>query len=50
MVSGGRTVFRPVETSTADAKRVIVRKGLSAGERVVAPAAGVKAGARVRTP
>ena len=50
VVSGGRTVFRPVETSTADAKRVIVRKGLSAGERVVASAAGIKAGVRVRTP
>lgn len=50
VVSGGRTVFRPVETSTADAKQVIVRKGLAAGERVVARAAGIKAGARVRAP
>jgi RND family efflux transporter MFP subunit len=50
VLSGGRTVFRPVETASADAKFVIVRKGLAAGERVVAPAAGVKAGVRVRTP
>lgn len=50
VVSGGRTVFRPVETSTADARQVIVRKGLAAGERVVAPAAGIEAGIRVRTP
>jgi len=48
VVEGGRTAFRPVETATADAKRVIVAKGLAAGERVVAPAAGVKAGVRVR--
>jgi hypothetical protein len=50
VVSGGRTAFRPVATATADAERVIVSKGLAAGERVVAQAAGVKAGVRVRTP
>lgn len=50
VVNSGRTVFRPVQTSTADAAQVIVRKGLAAGERVVAPAAGIKAGIRVRAP
>jgi RND family efflux transporter MFP subunit len=50
VVNEGRTAFRPVTTGTSDGKRVIVRKGLAAGERVVAPAAGVKAGIRVKTP
>ncbi len=48
VVGDSRAVFRPVETGVADAKQVIVGKGLAGGERVVAPAAGVKAGMRVR--
>ena len=48
VVSGARTSFRPVDTASADAQQVIVSKGLASGERVVAPAAGVKAGMRVR--
>jgi hypothetical protein len=38
----------PVRTGTADATHVLVREGLRAGDVVVAPAEGVKAGARVR--
>jgi RND family efflux transporter MFP subunit len=48
VVSDARTSFRPVDTAGADAQQVIVSKGLASGERVVAPAAGVKAGMRVR--
>ena len=48
VVSGARTSFRPVDTASADAQQVIVSKGLASGERLVAPAAGVKAGMRVR--
>jgi len=48
VVAGGRTQFRAVETGAADGKRILVRKGLAAGDAVVAPAQGVKAGARVR--
>jgi RND family efflux transporter MFP subunit len=48
VVSDARTSFRPVDIASADAQQVIVSKGLASGERVVAPAAGVKAGMRVR--
>lgn len=48
VVESGRARFRPVETAPGDATRAIVARGLAAGERVVAPAAGVKAGVRVR--
>ncbi|MGE0874213.1 MAG: efflux RND transporter periplasmic adaptor subunit [Burkholderiales bacterium] len=48
LVEEGRAVFRDVETGPADEARVIVRKGLAAGERVVATAAGLRAGMRVR--
>lgn len=47
-VHGGRTGFVPVRTGTADATHVLVREGLRAGDVVVAPAEGVKTGARVR--
>jgi len=50
VVSDARTAFRPIETGGADARQVIVTKGLAGGERVVAPAAGIKAGMRVRQP
>jgi RND family efflux transporter MFP subunit len=48
VVHDGSTQFRPVETGTADERQVLVRSGLAAGEFVVAPAAGVLAGTRVR--
>lgn len=48
IVDGGRTRFQPVETGGADAKQVLVRKGLVGGESVVAVAQGVAAGRRVR--
>lgn len=48
VVADGRTRFRPVETGSADGERVLVRKGLAAGERVVAQAQGVRANMRVR--
>lgn len=47
VVDGSRTAFRPVRTGASDGAQVIVAEGLAAGERVVAPAAGVKAGVRV---
>jgi RND family efflux transporter MFP subunit len=48
VVNDARTSFRPVDTASADAQHAIVIKGLAGGERLVAPAAGVKAGMRVR--
>jgi multidrug efflux pump subunit AcrA (membrane-fusion protein) len=47
VVAGSRTAFRPVRTGASDGAQVIVAEGLAAGERVVAPAAGVTAGVRV---
>ncbi|MDP1692882.1 MAG: efflux RND transporter periplasmic adaptor subunit [Burkholderiaceae bacterium] len=48
IVDGGRTRFQPVETGAADARQVLIRKGLAGGETVVAVAAGVAANQRVR--
>jgi RND family efflux transporter MFP subunit len=48
VVADGRAQFRPVETGAADGSRVVVRKGVAAGDAVVAKPAGVKPGARVR--
>jgi multidrug efflux pump subunit AcrA (membrane-fusion protein) len=48
VIDDGRARFRAVQTGSADAQRVLVVKGLAAGERVVALASGVKAGARVQ--
>jgi RND family efflux transporter MFP subunit len=48
VVAEGRAQFRPIETGAADGGRVIVRKGLAAGDAVIAKPAGVKPGARVR--
>jgi len=48
VVADGRTRFRPVETGGADGERVLIRKGLAAGERIVAQAQGVRANLRVR--
>lgn len=47
-VDGGRTRFQIVETAGADARQVLVRKGLAGGETVVAVATGVSANQRVR--
>lgn len=47
VVSDARANFRPVESGSADAKQVLISKGLIAGERVVSPAADIKAGMRV---
>ncbi len=48
VIDAGRARFRPVETSGADARRVLVRSGLEGGESVVAVADGVAANQRVR--
>jgi RND family efflux transporter MFP subunit len=48
VVADGRTRFRPVDTGNADGERVLIRKGLAAGEHVVAQAQGVRANLRVR--
>jgi len=48
-VADARAEFRPVTTGASDRSRVVVREGLAAGERVVAPAAGVEPGSRVRS-
>jgi RND family efflux transporter MFP subunit len=47
-VADARAEFRPVTTGASDRGRVVVREGLAAGERVVAPAAGVPPGSRVQ--
>ena len=47
-LNGGRTRFQVVETAGADAREVLVRTGLAGDETVVAVAAGVAAGQRVR--
>lgn len=47
--AGGRTRFQAVETGGADAAQVLIRKGLTGGETVVARAAGVAADQRVRS-
>lgn len=48
-VEDGRTRFVPVRAGAGDAERLLVEGALSAGDRVVAPAAGVREGVRVRT-
>jgi HlyD family secretion protein len=48
LVADSRTEFRAVQTGASDGQRVLVVKGLSGGERIVARAEGVKAGVRVR--
>jgi RND family efflux transporter MFP subunit len=48
VVDSARTRFQPVTTAGADDLRVLVVKGLAGGESVVAHAADVKAGQRVR--
>lgn len=48
VVVDSRAAFRPVQTGASDAQQVLITQGLAGGERVVAVAEGVKAGARVR--
>jgi HlyD family secretion protein len=48
VIEDGRTRWRFVQTAHADAQRVLITSGLDSGERVVAQAAGVKAGVRVQ--
>jgi RND family efflux transporter MFP subunit len=48
VVADGRAQFRPVETGAAEGGRVILRKGVAAGDLVVAKPAGLKPGARAR--
>ena len=48
VVADGRARFRPVETGAADGGRVIARKGVAAGDVIVAKPSGVKSGARVQ--
>ncbi len=47
VVVDSRTAFRPVQTGVGDGQMVLIGNGLAGGERVVATAAGVKAGMRV---
>ncbi len=47
VVVDSRTEFRPVQTGASDGERVLIGKGLAAGERVAAKADDVKAGMRV---
>jgi HlyD family secretion protein len=47
VVGNGRANFRAVDTGSADAGRVIVRKGLEAGELLVATARDIAPGTRV---
>lgn len=48
VVKDSRAEFRPVQTGASDAQRVLVDKGITSGERVVANADGIKAGTRVQ--
>jgi RND family efflux transporter MFP subunit len=48
VLDDGRARFRPVATGAADGTRVVVHKGLAAGDVVVADPQRVKPGSRVR--
>lgn len=48
VIDAGRTRFQSVDTAGANARQVLVRKGLTGGEAVVAVAAGVVANRRVK--
>ena len=48
VIESGRTRFQPVETAGADGGTLLVSKGLTGGESVVAIAAGVATNLRVR--
>ncbi len=45
---GSRAEFRAVQTGPSDGHIVLIAQGLAGGERIVAAAVGVKAGARVQ--
>jgi len=49
VVRDGRAQFQDVQTGAADAASVVIRKGLAAGEPLLAAPQGVKPGARVRS-
>ena len=49
VVRDGRAQFQGVQTGAADAATVVIRKGMLAGEAVIAAPQGVKPGARVRS-
>lgn len=48
VVVDSRSEFRPVQTGASDAQRVLIGKGLTAGERIVSRAEDVNAGMRVK--
>jgi HlyD family secretion protein len=48
VIEDGRARFRPLATGAADGKRIVVRKGLAAGELVIADPQRVKPGSRVK--
>ena len=49
VVRDGRAQFQGVQTGAADAATVVIRKGMAAGEAVIAAPQGVKPGTRVRS-
>jgi len=49
VVRDGRAQFQDVQTGAADAANVVIRKGIAAGDAVVAAPQGVKPGTRVRS-
>lgn len=48
VVRDGQAQFQDVQTGAADATTVVIRKGMAAGEAVIAAPQGVKPGTRVR--
>ena len=48
VINDGRARFRPLVTGAADGTRIVVRKGLAAGDLVIADPQRVKPGSRVR--
>jgi RND family efflux transporter MFP subunit len=48
VIEDGRARFRPLATGAADGKRIVVRKGLAAGDVVIADPQRVKPGSRVK--
>lgn len=48
VLRGGRAAFQAVETGAGDGERIVVRKGIAAGERVLVQPQGVAPGARVK--
>jgi RND family efflux transporter MFP subunit len=48
VIEDGRARFRPLATGAADGKLIVVRKGLAAGELVIADPQRIKPGTRVK--